>query len=80
MGRSDLPAFPEFKWDDYFWVTSARLPAWSGYQMTIFPGKYRAGRWKYVFEGVFSNGSFQTPDEAKLGLFDEYWKATHPGV
>lgn len=32
MGSSDLPTFPEFQWDEYFWITSARLPAWSGYQ------------------------------------------------
>lgn len=33
MGRSVLPIFPEFKWDEYFWVTSAKLPAWAGYQI-----------------------------------------------
>ncbi len=33
MNRSDLPIFTAFAWDDYFWVTSAKLPAWSGYQI-----------------------------------------------
>jgi|SRR5579871_1220871 len=37
MGRADLPAFPEFKWNEYFWVTSARLPAWAGYQIRNGP-------------------------------------------
>src|SRR5262245_20353488 len=37
MGRSDLPPFPEFKWDEYFWVTSAKLPAWAGYQIRNGP-------------------------------------------
>jgi hypothetical protein len=33
----NLPAFPEFTWDDYFWVTTAQLPAWSGYQIRNGP-------------------------------------------
>lgn len=37
VGRSDLPTFPEFKWDDYFWVTAAKLPAWAGYQIRNGP-------------------------------------------
>ena len=37
MGRADLPLFPKFKWDDYFWVTSANLPAWQGYQIRNGP-------------------------------------------
>ena len=37
MGRVDLPLFPDFKWDDHFWVTSANLPAWRGYQIRNGP-------------------------------------------
>jgi hypothetical protein len=37
MTRSDLPTFPDFKWQEYFWVTSARLPAWAGYQIRNGP-------------------------------------------
>ena len=37
MGRSNLPSFPEFKWEQYFWVTSAKLPAWAGYQIRNGP-------------------------------------------
>lgn len=37
MSRHDLPVFPAFAWHDYFWVTSARLPAWSGYQIRNGP-------------------------------------------
>ena len=33
MGKQDLPTFPNFEWDDYFWITSAKLPAWAGYQV-----------------------------------------------
>jgi hypothetical protein len=42
MGRTDLPLFPDFKWDDYFWVTSAKLakdelsgPRGAGYRRMI---------------------------------------------
>lgn len=37
MGRPELPAFPQFMWDGYCWATSARLPAWSGYQIRNGP-------------------------------------------
>jgi len=37
MDDSILPTFPEFKWDGYFWVTSAKLAAWSGYQVRYGP-------------------------------------------
>lgn len=34
----NLPTFPEFIWeDDCFWVTSARLPDWTGYQIRNGP-------------------------------------------
>jgi hypothetical protein len=33
MNRTDLPTFPAFAWDGHFWVSSAKLPAWSGYQV-----------------------------------------------
>ena len=28
-----IAQFPSFTWDGFFWVTSAKLPAWSGYQI-----------------------------------------------
>jgi hypothetical protein len=37
MGGSELPTFPEFNWDQHFWVTSAKLPAWAGYQIRSGP-------------------------------------------
>lgn len=33
MNQQNLPTFPNFDWDDYFWITSAKLPAWAGYQV-----------------------------------------------
>ena len=35
MRPVDLPTFPAFKWDQHFWLTSAKLPAWSGYQVLV---------------------------------------------
>jgi hypothetical protein len=37
MRQSDLPVFPQFKWDGYHWASSAQLPAWSGYQIRNGP-------------------------------------------
>ena len=28
----DFPPFPIIQWDDYYWSTTIRLPAWAGYQ------------------------------------------------
>ena len=52
MNRPDIPTFPEFIWNDYFWVTSARLPAWSGYQI-------RNGPYGGVSEAGLSDGRVQ---------------------
>lgn len=32
MASKKLPTFPKFTWDEYYWVTSAKLPAWKGFQ------------------------------------------------
>ncbi|MFO1005493.1 MAG: hypothetical protein U0929_06030 [Planctomycetaceae bacterium] len=37
MDYEDLSTFPEFKWVEFFWVTSAKLPAWAGYQIRRGP-------------------------------------------
>lgn len=31
------PTFPAFAWNEHFWATSAKLPAWSGYQIRNGP-------------------------------------------
>jgi hypothetical protein len=31
------PAFPAFDWNEHFWVTSAKLPSWAGYQIRNGP-------------------------------------------
>ncbi len=30
MSKKQEPAYPNFTWDEYFWITTARLPSWSG--------------------------------------------------
>lgn len=45
-----LPIFPSFAWDNYSWVTSASLPAWSGFQI-------RQGPYCTVSEVGRSNGT-----------------------
>ena len=52
MDRSRLPTFPQFILDEYFWITSARLPAWSGYQV-------RGGPYDGVSEEGGSDGTVQ---------------------
>jgi len=32
-----LPLYPKFTWDEFFWVTSANLPSWSGFQIRNGP-------------------------------------------
>ena len=52
MKNFDLPAFPAFVWNDHFWVTSAKLPAWTGYQT-------RRGSYGAVSEESRSDGTVQ---------------------
>ena len=46
MAGADLPTFPEFAQKGRFWITSAKLPAWAGYQVRGGPygGVWAAGR------------------------------------
>jgi hypothetical protein len=72
MGRIDLPLFPKFKWDDFFWVTSANLPAWGGYQIRNGPygSVSNAGRSDGTVQMLFApDGRDNAPltgDEIKL--------------
>ena len=50
MAETSLPTFPEFAWDGYFWVTSAKLAAWAGYQI-------RNGPYGVVSEHGVSDGT-----------------------
>jgi len=52
MKPADLPAFPAFKWDKYHWVTSAKLPAWAGFQV-------RGGPYGSVSAAGRSDGTVQ---------------------
>lgn len=40
--------------------------------LTVFPDKYRRGKWRYSIDKAFSPDSYDSADAAKLALFDEY--------
>lgn len=64
MRRSPPPTFPEFSLDVFFWITSARLPAWSGYQTQDGPsgGISKEGRSDGTIEILFApEGRDKTP-------------------
>jgi len=50
MTGPDLPTFPDFAQEGRFWLTSAKLPAWSGYQV-------RGGAYGSVAAGGRSDGT-----------------------
>jgi hypothetical protein len=40
---------------------------------TVFPDKFKVGKWKYQVDGLFSKRCYDTADEAKLAAFDSVW-------
>ncbi|MBW3539182.1 MAG: hypothetical protein KY476_02835 [Planctomycetes bacterium] len=32
MSSENPPLFPQFRWDGYYWISSAPLPSWKGFQ------------------------------------------------
>lgn len=47
-----------------------------GHNMGIFPDQYNSGYWKYRIGDRFSQRSYSSKNEAKLALFDHFWKLT----
>ena len=72
MSHSDLPKFPAFKWDEYVWATSVKLPAWTNYKVHNEPyGRLSAnGRSNGIVQIRFaSEGRSEEPlstDEMRL--------------
>lgn len=72
MYNENPPLFPQFHWNDYFWITSAVLPSWAGFQ--IRNGPYGAVSSNGVSDGlihiVFApegrDHSPLRPDEASM--------------
>jgi len=72
MYNENPPLFPEFHWNDYFWITSAALPSWAGFQ--IRNGPYGAvsgegesdGLVHIVFAPEGRGDSPIAPDEASM--------------
>ncbi|MCH8344555.1 MAG: hypothetical protein IH983_11270 [Planctomycetes bacterium] len=64
------------KWLSRKWRTSAKGNHYinaEGHNLVVFPNKFQPGRWKFSIDGNFSSASYDTPDEAKLALFDAFW-------
>lgn len=65
------------KWLSLKWRTSQKGNPYlkkDGMYMTVFRDKFKEGYWKFTIEGNYSKGKFPSQDEAKLALFEEYWK------
>ncbi len=45
-----------------------------GYNLVVFPDRFKSGLWKYSIDMKFSRRRYRTKNEAKLALFDQYWK------
>ena len=65
------------KWLSRKWRTSAKgNPFLNAEGMNV--GIHQAGRrWGYRIEGRFSISTFPTADEAKLALFEAFWRTLH---
>lgn len=50
------------------------------YNLTVFPDQFRPGKWKYKVDNHFSPQSYQTSDQAKLALFEEFWRVSQGDV
>lgn len=65
------------KWLSRKWRWSAKGNHYinaDGHNLVVFPNKFRHGWWKYTIDKQFSNTSYPDADQAKLALFDEFWK------
>jgi hypothetical protein len=43
-----------------------------GFNMTVFPNKWKPGKWSWSFDGKFSKEAYASSEEAKLALFEVY--------
>ncbi len=63
-------------WLQLQWKTSRNGNSYikkDGMVLTVFPNKFRPGRWSFGIDGEFFNGKYESEDAAKLALFEEYW-------
>lgn len=47
-----------------------------GHNLCVFLDKFRSGHWKYKIDKKFSKNSYTSITEAKLALFEEFWRLT----
>lgn len=45
-----------------------------GHYLVVFPDNYRSGMWKYRIDNQLGSKSYQTSEQAKLALFEEFWR------
>lgn len=65
------------KWLKRKWRTSAKANHYinaDGHNIGVLPNNYNEGKWNYRIDGRFSREYFNSQAEAKLALFDEFWK------
>ena len=65
------------KWLNRKWKWSSKGNLYlnaEGHNLGIFPDKFHPGKWKYWIGRKFSAARYASSDEAKLALFDEFWK------
>lgn len=65
------------KWLKRKWRTSAKGNSFinaEGHNLIVFPNKFHASKWSFGIDGIFSNRKFDSEAEAKLAMFDEFWK------
>lgn len=67
------------RWLTRKWRTSAKGNEFitaEGSNLTVFPDTFRPGMWKYCIDGQYGRQSYQSSDQAKLALFEEFWRAS----
>ena len=71
------------KWLTRKWRSSAKGNEYINvdwYNLGVVPDKYRPGMWKYRIDDQFGMKSYQTSDQAKLALFEEFWRVSQVGL
>lgn len=67
------------KWLSRKWRRSSRGNDFlnvEGFNLVVFPNKFKPGKWGYGIDGDFSRKVFDSKEEAKLALFEQFWELT----
>lgn len=82
MGDNREPAFPDFTWDEYFWITTARLPSWGECDRRRYYGSKSQGEIvEFCFAPEGRGDEPLTEDEVKLvSWIIEHERAIHDSM